>query len=155
MTLSQSPRSIPPGEKPTAPRSLGTLAAEFVTCSHPAGSRIPAADSSDPGATVSWCGACGARRPGGSTATAWQVPSLTSALTRKAFEDLVVLLHAVTQLAQIARAHAPAAAAGSPAHAFLRTVRASLSAISHLPLVRDVDRIEEALATIPKSSAHP
>jgi hypothetical protein len=102
-----------------------------------------------------WCALCGALRTGGSAGAAWQPPSLASAFSRKAFEDLVLLLHAVVQLAQLARAHAPAAAAGSPAHTFLRNVRASLSALSRLPVVRDLDRLEEALAEMPKSPVRP
>jgi hypothetical protein len=101
-----------------------------------------------------WCAACGALCTQGAAAP-WQVPSLASAFSRKAFEDLVLLLHAVVQLAQLARAHAPAAAAGSPAHIFLRNVSRSLSELSRLPVVRDVDRLEEALAQLPKSPVRP
>ena len=154
MTLSQSPPSTlpPPSRSLLGPRNARRRARELPALPREAASllrfrqaRVPAPAAGAPRAALG--------APHGDAAAAWQVPSLTSAVTRKALEDLVVLLHAVTQLAQIARAHALAAAAGSPAHAFLRTVRASLSALSHLPLVRDVDRIEEALAAIPKAQA--
>jgi hypothetical protein len=99
---------------------------------------------------IYWCSACGALCPQDPD-TPWQVPSLTSALNRKAFEELVVLLHAVDQLAQLARAHAPAGSAESPAHIFLRNVSRSLSALSRLPVVREVRRLEKVLARMPKS----
>ncbi len=154
--MNSASRPIPPIEEPLAPRSLGTLAAALVTCTHPEAGHVHAAVGPGPGgAATRWCPACGALRTEGSAGAAWQPPSLTSAVTRKAFEDLVLLLHAVVQLAQLARAHTPAGSAGSPAHIFLRNVRASLSALSHLPVVRDVDRLEEALAQMPKSPARP
>jgi hypothetical protein len=154
--MNTASRRIPPSEEPLAPRSLGTLAAVLVTCPHPETSHVDAAVDPRPGAgAMRWCAACGALRTEGSADAAWQPPSLASAFSRKAFEDLVLLLHAVVQLAQLARAHVPAGSAGSPAHIFLRNVRASLSALSHLPVVRDVDRLEEALAQMPKSPARP
>jgi hypothetical protein len=150
--MNTASRPIPPLDEPLAPRSLGTLAAALVTCTHPEASHLHAG----PGAAATrWCAACGALRTDGSAGATWQPPSLTSAFSRKAFEDLVLLLHAVVQLAQLARAHAPAGSAGSPAHIFLRNVRASLSELSRLPVVRDVDRLEEALAQMPKSPVQP
>jgi hypothetical protein len=154
--MNSAPRPIPLTLEPLAPRSLGTLAAALVTCPHPETSLVDAAVDPRPGAdAVRWCAACGALRRGGSAGAGWQPPSLASAFSRKAFEDLVLLLHAVVQLAQLARAHTPAAAAGSPAHTFLRNVSRSLSELSRLPVVRDVDRLEEALAQMPKSPVRP
>jgi len=154
--MNSAPQPIPVTLEPLAPRSLGTLAAALVTCPHPEGSHVDPALGPGPGATATrWCAACGALRTEGSAGAAWQPPSLTSAVTRKAFEDLVLLLHAVVQLAQLARAHAPAGLTGSAAPIFLRNVRASLSVLSHLPVVRDVDRLEEALAHMPKSPVRP
>jgi pimeloyl-ACP methyl ester carboxylesterase len=153
--MNSASRLIPPSEEQLAPRSLGTLAAALVTCTHPEGSHVRGALDLGPRETgISWCAACGALCTQDAAAP-WQVPSLTSAFSRKAFEDLVLLLHAVVQLAQLARAHAPAGSAGSPAHIFLRNVRASLSALSRLPVVRDVDRLEEALAQMPRSPVQP
>ena len=118
--MNSAPRPIPPSEEPLAPRSLGTLAAALVTCTHPRGSRVRAALDLGPGETgIFWCAACGALGPQDPVAP-WQAPSLTSAFSRKAFEDLVLLLHAVVQLAQLAQSHASSGAAGSPAHIFLR-----------------------------------
>jgi hypothetical protein len=154
--MNSAPRPIPLTLEPLAPRSLGTLAAALVTCPHPETSLVDAALDPRPGAgAMRWCAACGALRTGGSAGAAWQPPSLASAFSRKAFEDLVLLLHAVVQLAQLARAHAPAGSAGSPAHTFLRNVSRSLSELSRLPAVRDVDRLEEALAQMPKSPVRP
>ena len=154
--MNSASRLIPPSEEQLAPRSLGTLAAALVTCPHPETSLVDAAVDPRPGAgAMRWCAACGALRTGGSAGAAWQPPSLASAFSRKAFEDLVLLLHAVVQLAQLARAHAPAGSAGSPAHTFLRNVSRSLSELSRLPVVRDVDRLEEALAQMPKSPVRP
>jgi len=149
-------RPTPPLDERLAPRSLGTLAAALVTCTHPETSHVDAAVDPRPDAAATrWCAACGALRTHGSAGATWQPPSLASAFGRKAFEDLVLLLHAVVQLAQLARAHAPAGSAGSPAHIFLRNVRASLSELSRLPVVRDVDGLEEALAQMPKSPVQP
>jgi hypothetical protein len=146
---------IGPTPEPHAPRSLATLAAALVTCTHPESSRLPAAPGRGPGAaSANWCAACGALFTE-DPAAPWQAPSLTSALSRKAFEELVLLLHAVMQLAQLARTEAPVGPTTSPAHTFLRHLRASLSALSRLPVVRDVERIEEALAQMPKFPAQP
>ena len=154
--MNSASRPIPLTLEPHVPRSLGTLAAALVTCTHPEGSHVHAALDLGPSQTgIHWCAACGALRTGGSAGAAWQPPSLASAFSRKAFEDLVLLLHAVVQLAQLARAHAPAGSAGSPAHTFLRNVSRSLSELSRLPVVRDVDRLEEALAQMPKSPVRP
>jgi hypothetical protein len=154
--MNSAPRLIPPSQEQIAPRSLGTLAVALVTCTHPEGSHVRAALDLGSGETgIYWCAACGALRTGGSAGAAWQPPSLASAFSRKAFEDLVLLLHAVVQLAQLARAHAPAGSTASPAHIFLRNVRTSLSELSRLPVVRDVDRLEEALAQMPKSPVRP
>ena len=153
--MNSASRRKPRSEEPPAPRSLGTLAAALVTCAHPEGSRVRAAVDLEPGVTgIHWCAGCGALCSE-DAAGPWQPPSLTSALSRKAFEDLVLLLHAVDQLAQLARAHTPSGSAGSPAHVFLRNVRASLSELSRLPVVRDVDRLEELLTQIPKSPLPP
>jgi pimeloyl-ACP methyl ester carboxylesterase len=153
--MNSASRPIPLALEPLVPRSLGTLAAALVTCTHPEGRRVRAALDLGPGEIgIYWCAACGALCTQDAAAP-WQVPSLASAFSRKAFEDLVLLLHAVVQLAQLARAHAPAGSAGSPAHIFLRNVRASLSELSRLPVVRDVDRLEEALAQMPKSPVRP
>ena len=141
-----------PTEEPLAPRSLGTLAAALVTCAHDESSHVHAALDDAPGAVPTvWCASCGALQTQNGGAVAWQAPTLTSVFTRGAFEDLILLLHSIVQLAQLSRAHTAPAASGSPANTFLRSVRASLSELSRLPVVRDVDRLEEAILAIPKS----
>lgn len=151
--MNSASRSIIPSEEPLAPRSLGTVAAALVTCAHPETSHVHVAVDPGRGAfTVCWCVACGALRTDGPADATWQTPSLASAFTRNAFEDLVLLLHAVVQLAQLARAHG---SAGSLAQAFLRNVSRSLLELSRLPVVRDVDRLEDALAQMPKPAAQP
>jgi len=147
MTASQL--ELAPGE-PLAPRSLAAVAAALVTCAHPERSRIGV-----PGDRATWCAACGALRAKDGPGASWQSPALTSRLTKKHFEDVVLLLHAVVQLAQLARAQACPGAAGSPAHIFLRNVSRSLSELSRLPVVRDVDRLEEALRAMPQSPVRP
>jgi hypothetical protein len=147
MTASQL--ELAPGE-PLAPRSLAAVAAVLATCAHPERSRIHV-----PGDHATWCAACGGLRAEDGPGASWQSPALTSRLTKKHFEDVVLLLHAVVQLAQLARAQASAGAAGSPAHIFLRNVSRSLSELSRLPAVRDVDRLEEALRAMPQSPVRP
>jgi len=147
MTASQL--ELAPGE-PLAPRSLAAVAAALLTCAHPASSRIGV-----PGDRATWCAACGGLRVEDGPGASWQSPALTSRLTKKHFEDVVLLLHAVVQLAQLARAQACPGAAGSPAHIFLRNVSRSLSELSRLPVVRDVDRLEEALRAMPQSPVRP
>jgi pimeloyl-ACP methyl ester carboxylesterase len=147
--MNSASRRMPLSDEPFAPRSLGTLAAALVTCTHPRSSRIRAALDLGPDETgIYWCAACGALCPQDPDAP-WQAPSLTSAFRRKSFEDLVLLLHAVAQLAQLAQSHGSSAAVGSPAHIFLRNVSRSLSELARLPVVRDVDRLEKVLAKIP------
>jgi hypothetical protein len=152
--MNSAARPIPLTPEPLAPRSLGTLAAALATCTHPEGSHVNAVLDPCPGA-ICWCAACGALRTEGSVGGAWRPPSLASAFSRKAFDDLVLLLHAVVQLAQLARAHGSPGAVGAAAHIFLRNVRASLLELSRLPVVRDLDRLEEALAQMPKSPVRP
>jgi hypothetical protein len=153
--MNSASRPIPTSPEPLAPRSLATLAAALVTCKHPSGSRLRAAGYlGDEETCIYWCAACGALGSQ-SPDVLWHAPTLTSAFTREAFEDLVLLLHAVDQLAQLARAHAPAGSTDSPPHIFLRNVSRSLSALSHLPVVREVHRLEKALARMPKSSVPP
>ena len=147
MTASQL--ELAPGE-PLAPRSLTAVAAALATCAHPERNRIDV-----PGDRATWCAACGALRVEDGPGASWQSPALTSRLTKKHFEDVVLLLHAVVQLAQLARAQASPGAAGSPAHIFLRNVSRSLSELSRLPVVRDVDRLEEALRAMPQSPVRP
>jgi hypothetical protein len=43
------------------------------------------------------------------------------------------------------------ASPGSAVHGAFRRVRASLSELARLPLVRDVDRLDEAIAELPPS----
>jgi hypothetical protein len=119
-----------------------------VTCTHPRGTRVRAALDTGPNETgIFWCATCGAlcsQDP----FVPWQAPLLTSAFSRKAFEDLILLLHSVEQLAQLAQSHASSGAAGSPAHIVLRRLSRSLSELARLPVVRDVARLEKALAKI-------
>jgi hypothetical protein len=149
MTASQL--ELAPGE-PLAPRSLAAVAAALATCVHPESSHIGVPSDR---ASATWCATCGGLRVEDGPGASWQSPALTSRLTKKHFEDVVLLLHAVVQLAQLARAQASPGAAGSPVHIFLRNVRASLSELSRLPVVRDVDRLEQALLAMPKPPVRP
>jgi hypothetical protein len=147
-----------PCDEAQGPRSLAAVAASLATCRHPRSShlRVPQVVEDDAAArgAASWCSACGALYVQGAGGGTWRSPTLTSRLTRRHFEELVLLLHAIVQLAQLARTHAPAGVAGSPAHVFLRNVRASLTALDRLAIVREVDRLEEVLAQIPRSAVH-
>jgi hypothetical protein len=145
------PTALQPSCEPLGPHSLGTLAAALVTCEHPEQSRVSAnATSAEDAVRIDWCAACGSMRIGESQTTRWQSAAYTSLLTKKHFEEVVLLLHAIRQLTQLARAHASPAAPGSPAHIFFRNVRSSLSELSRLPLVRDVDRLEDAIDRMPR-----
>jgi hypothetical protein len=145
------PAALQPSSEPLGPHSLGTLAAALVTCEHPQPRRVSAdAASAADDVRIDWCAACGALRPGESPAARWQSATFTSLFTKKHFEEVVLLLHAIRQLTQLARAHASPAAPGSPAHIFFRNVRSSLSELSRLPLVRDVDRLEDAIDRMPR-----
>jgi hypothetical protein len=139
--------------KPPAPSSLGTAAATLAACAHPKESAIAVAGDRA-GVSATWCAACGALRPSEGPKCAWQAPALASALTKKHFEELVLLLHAVVQLTQLARAHGSPGACGSSTPIFLR-VRASLSELSRLPVVRDLGPLEEAIAAMPPSHVRP
>ena len=137
------------------PRSLATLAAALATCGHPEEShvRVPV-DPAAEDAVAIWCAACGALLP--HCSPFWQPPSLASRLTRKPFEEVVLLLHAIVQLTQLARAQgSQAATASSSAPIVFRHLRASLSELARLPVVRDVDRLEEAIAAMPPLPVGP
>jgi hypothetical protein len=152
MNASQS--ALTPGE-PLAPSSLGTAAATLAACAHPQGSTLAVSgDFAAVAAAATWCAACGALHPGGGLEGAWQAPALTSGLTKKHFEDLALLLHSIVQLTQLARAHGSPGGSASSTPIFLR-VRASLSELSRLPVVRDVGRLEEAIAAMPPSPVRP
>ena len=145
------PAVLQPSGEPLAAHTLGTLAAALVSCEHPEQSRVSAnATSAEDAVRIDWCAACGSVRIGESQTTRWQSAAYTSLLTKKHFEEVVLLLHAIRQLTQLARAHASPAAPGSPAHIFFRNVRSSLSELSRLPLVRDVDRLEDAIDRMPR-----
>jgi hypothetical protein len=143
-------------DEPAAPRSLGTLAAALVTCAHPEDSHVHlTGDPAAGAAAATWCAACGALRLQGSPTPPWRSAALSTLLTKKHFEDVVLLLHAVVQLALLARAHGSPGAPGSAGQTFLRNVRSSLSELARLPAVRDVDRLEEAIATMSPSLVRP
>jgi hypothetical protein len=139
-------------DEPITPRSLGAVAAAVATCTHPEASRSPTG-APDDGAT--WCSACGALHREGNPEGAWQLPALTSRLTRRRFEELVLLLHSVVQLTQLARAHVAPQASASTAHIVLRSVRTSLAELSRLPVVRDLGALEHAIAAMPPSIGRP
>jgi hypothetical protein len=130
---------------PIAHRSIGTIAAALATCTHPKSRQVLVAGPAE-GTEDTWCAGCGALRTHGGTVL-WQSPALTSQLTRRPFEELVLVLHAVVQLTQLAGAQGSEASA-LPAPMLLRQVRASLAALARLPPVRDVDRLEEAIAAM-------
>ena len=146
-------------DEPAAPRSLATLAAALVTCAHPEDSHVHlTGDPAAGAAAATWCAACGALRSlrsQGSPTAPWRSAALSTLLTKKHFEDVVLLLHAVVQLALLARAHGSPGAPGSAGQTFLRNVRSSLSELARLPAVRDVDRLEEAIATMSPSLVRP
>jgi hypothetical protein len=150
MNASQS--ALAPGE-PLAPTSIGTAAATLATCAHPQGGHL-AVSVDFAAVAAAWCAACGALRPGDDPEGAWQPPALTSGLTKRHFEELVLLLHAVVQLTQLTRANISPGGSGSSTPIFLR-VRASLSELSRLPVVRDLGPLEEAIAAMPPSHVRP
>jgi hypothetical protein len=137
---------------PPVPRSLGTLAAALVSCAHPQADHVDLPACGGAGDVVTWCAACGALRSAPRPAATWRVPALAALLTKKQFEDLVLLLHATAQLAGLARAHASPAGRRSADPIVVR-LSASLAELARLPVVRDVDRLEEVLAQITR--VHP
>jgi hypothetical protein len=138
-------------ERPRDPHTLGTLAASLVACTHPEPNQLRAPGSSD-GADPIWCAACGALRFGEGPASRWQLAALPSLLTRKHFEEVVLVLHCVRQLTLLTGREA---SSGSAVHGAFRRVRASLTELARLPLVRQVDQLDEAIAALPPSPAVP
>jgi hypothetical protein len=138
------PLALPhPTDPARDPHTLGTLAASLIACTHPAASQLRAPGRSD-GADPIWCAACGALRFGEGQASRWQVAALPSLLTRRHFEEVVLVLHCVRQLTLLT-----GQAAGSAVHGAFRRVRASLCELARLPLVREVDRLDQAIAALP------
>jgi hypothetical protein len=74
-------------------------------------------------------------------------------LTKKHLEELALLLHAIRQLSVLAQDHPLPAAPGSSVHVPWRNLRTSLAQLARLPLVRDLDRLEKALAQMPAPAA--
>jgi hypothetical protein len=130
------------------PDTLSTLAAALVSCPHPLAARVfPAlADDADAQAAA-WCAECGALRAQDPTPS-WQWARFPSRLTKAHFDDVALLLHSIRQLNALAQTHD----AGLPAHAPFRRLRASLAELSRLPLVRSLDRLEEAIERLPRTA---
>ncbi len=78
----------------------------------------------------------------------WRAARLPSLLTKKHFEEVVLVLHCVRQLTLLTQREATS---GSTVHGAFRRVRASLSELARLPLVRQVDQLDEAIAELPPS----
>jgi hypothetical protein len=134
-----------PTEPTDDPHTLGTVALSLVACTHPVNSQLrPAAK--EEGADPIWCAACGALRFGEGPASHWQAAALPSLLTKKHFEDVVVVLHGIRQLTLLARSQTATGSPGTRDGAIFRTVRASLLELARLPVVRGLDRLEAALA---------
>jgi len=138
-----------PTDPPRDPHTLGTLAASLVSCAHPETSQLRAPGSSNATDPI-WCAACGALRFGEGPTSRWQVAALPSLLTRKHFEEVVLVLHCVRQLTLLTGQGASSGSGGA-----FRRVRASLSELARLPLVQGVDRLDQAIAELPPSPAHP
>jgi hypothetical protein len=134
-----------PMEPSRDPHTLGTVAVSLVACSHPEPSQLRAADEAA-GAAPIWCAACGALRFGEGPASRWQRPALPSLLTKKHFDDFVLLLHSIRHLARLAGSQSPTGAAGSRADSVLRSLRTTLLAVARLPVVQGLDGLEAALA---------
>jgi hypothetical protein len=131
-----------------APGTLAAVAAALVTCAHPAASQVRVSESA-----ATWCAACGALRAAGEGAAAgWLAARLPSLLTKKHFEEVVLVLHCIRQLTLLTQREA---SPGSAIHGAFRRVRASLSELARLPLVRDVDQLDEAIAALPPSPPCP
>jgi hypothetical protein len=137
-----------PGEEPRG--SLATLAAGLVTCKHPPAGLVSVdlAVAAEPG-RVSWCAACGALGSEGRPTGGWQSSTFASLLTRERFEEVALLLHAIGQSNLLAQTHPSPGAPGSPGHMHFRALRSSLFEVSRLPIVRQIDRLEEAIAEMP------
>jgi hypothetical protein len=137
-----------PASEPRAPSTLAAVAAALVTCAHPAASHVLVAPD---GAT--WCACCGGLRAAarGEAAT-WRAARLPSLLTKKHFEEVILVLHCIRQLTLLTEREA---SPGSAVLGAFRRVRASLSELARLPIVRDVDRLDEAIAELPHPLLRP
>jgi hypothetical protein len=129
-----------------APGTLAAVAAALVTCGHPAASHVRVSASA-----AMWCSSCGALR-GEGEAVRWLPARLPSLLTKKHFEEVVLVLHCVRQLTLMTGGEA---SSGSAVHGAFRRVRASLSELARMPLVREVDRLDEAIAALSPSPVRP
>jgi hypothetical protein len=137
-----------PAAEPRAPSTLAAVAAALVTCTHPASSHVLVSAHA-----ATWCAACGALRAGGGgEPAAWLAARLPSLLTRKHFEEVILVLHCIRQLTLLTQREA---SPGSAVQGAFRRVRASLSELARLPIVRDVDRLDEAIAELPQSLLRP
>jgi hypothetical protein len=137
-----------PADAARAPGTLAAVAVALVTCAHPAAShvRVPASAST-------WCSCCGALRGAGEgEAVRWLPARLPSLLTKKHFEEVVLVLHCIRQLTLMTQREA---SSGSAVHGAFRRVRASLSELARMPLVREVDRLDEEIAELPPSIVLP
>jgi hypothetical protein len=130
------------------PGSLGAVAAALITCAHPAEAHVEVSASA-----ATWCSACGALHVRGEGDRAHWLPArLPSLLSKKHFEEVVLVLHCVCQLTLLVE---PEASSGSSVHGAFRRVRASLSELARLPLVRDVERLDQAIAALPDRPLAP
>ena len=151
MNRFSSPLPAPSGEHPIEHRSVATLAAALVTCQHPELCRISATVGvGGESRRISWCTLCGALGSEQTGAFTWQPSTLASLLTKGHFEELATLLHAIRS----ARALADAALSRCEDGA-ARELDDALSRLTKTAIVRDLERLDDALAQMPPPPSTP
>jgi hypothetical protein len=127
-------------------RSLATVAAALVRCTHPADSPVSAQVAEVAATTgavrITWCALCGALGSDHGLGEQWQPPALLLLLERPSFEELSQILHVLHRCRELREQDA----AGHPASTETLRVHAALAALATTQLARDLDPLDNALA---------
>jgi hypothetical protein len=154
---SRTSSTFPPSsshDEPREPHTLATLAAALVTCDHPPACQVAASVvfGGQP-IRITWCAACGAMTSD-ERAGAWTGSALSQLFSRHHFEELREFIRGVLEVhVQVATAGSRLVDRGSAIDVALRNVSKSLSELTSIDLVREIDRVEQAIAHL--SSASP
>jgi hypothetical protein len=145
-----------PEEEPHEPHTLATLAAALVTCKHPSGCRVSARllFSGRP-VRIAWCAACGAMCSYDDPDEYWQSSAIAMLFSKGQFSEIAELIHGLRDVQDaIAEARGRLVEEGSPIDLALREIGSSLLELNNKTLVREVERIDHAIARM-SASPHP
>jgi hypothetical protein len=143
-------------EEPREPHTLATLAAALVACDHPAPCQVSASVlfGGQP-IRITWCAACGAMTSDEHAGT-WTGSVIAHLLSQRHFEEVQSLVHGLRQIhGQVAAAGSTMVERGTPIDRALREISNGLSELTSGAFVREIDRVNRAIAHLSKKAPTP